>query len=138
MSLSLNGGALPIVSLKPLNKQKLRENDRSCNRDGTLSVISACRLLIDCMGLSCFISAVTSRATGPGKFPFVSCFRQVLEYLERLHSLAGTSLVVTTQGSGRKYSRMAEGMLRWVTTFWFSSQVGTGSSPLAGDAVCPG
>lgn len=28
---------------------------------------------MDCMGLSCFIFAVTHGATGAGKFPFVSC-----------------------------------------------------------------
>lgn len=49
------------------------EGQKLLQRWYTVSVISACGLLTDCVGSSCFIFAVTSGATGAGKFPFMSC-----------------------------------------------------------------
>lgn len=101
------------------------------------TVISACGLLTDCRGFSCFIFAVTGGATGAEKFLFMSCSWFGSRIPANTSQCCVNKPGCNNARFGKKCLRIAKGMLRWLTAFWFSSQVGTGSSPLAGEGVCP-
>lgn len=135
MSLSLSGVFLPNLLLKPLSKQQLRGNDRSCYRDRITSLSVNYFQPVGC-SQGWFVSYLLFQVKWLVQFPgsSLSCpFPDlVLKFPERLHNPAWKSLFVTMQDSGTRFLWMTDEGLRWITSCWLGSKVGSGSKLLFG------